>query len=206
MHGHDGQQRQALSDWIFNRGGRSKLIDWLALDARFDSGLYGLWTGFKSAWNAASNFFALFRLTGFARAANEVTSELATLGTGGIAVMLLLAQPAFVGVHHFGHAPHLDRALAIGADFNCRAQSLMVRSDFLQQRNQRRARRHDIALLAARGKLIEDGAAALALANHEVEVVRARIVGRYRAGHFLGRQVNGGERSAQFVRGRRRKP
>ena len=83
---------------MFNRGGRSRLVNWWALDAWVDSGVYGLWEGFKDRWNAASTIFARFRLTGFRRLLVELLSEAATMLVGGLAVMLVLAQPAFEAV------------------------------------------------------------------------------------------------------------
>ncbi|MFO1169347.1 MAG: PBP1A family penicillin-binding protein [Hyphomicrobiaceae bacterium] len=87
-----------MSDWFFNRGGRKRLVDWLDLDSRLDSGLYTFYQEFKARWNAASTFFARFRLTGFRRVVNEIVSELATMGLGAAAVMLVLAQPSFEAV------------------------------------------------------------------------------------------------------------
>jgi penicillin-binding protein 1A len=87
-----------LSDWFYNRGGRKRLVDWLDLDSRLDSGLFSFYEAFKSRWSAASTFFARFRLTGFRRVLNEIASELATLGLGAAAVMLILAQPSFEAV------------------------------------------------------------------------------------------------------------
>ncbi len=87
-----------MSDWLFNRGGAKRLIDWLDLDSRLDAGLFSLYEEFKVRWNAASAFFGRFRLTGFRRVINEIASELATMGLGGAAVMLILAQPSFEAV------------------------------------------------------------------------------------------------------------
>ncbi|MEZ5923901.1 MAG: PBP1A family penicillin-binding protein [Hyphomicrobiaceae bacterium] len=87
-----------MSDWFFNRGGRKRLVDWLDLDSRLDSGLFTLYEEFKRRWNTASATFARFRLTGFRRVLNEIASEMATMGLGGAAVMLILAQPAFEAV------------------------------------------------------------------------------------------------------------
>ena len=84
-----------MSNWIFRKGGRSRSIDWLALDSWLDSNLYNGWEEFKERWNTASSYFARFRLSGYKRAINEVLSEAMTLGTGGLAVMLTLAMPAF---------------------------------------------------------------------------------------------------------------
>ena len=84
-----------MSKWIFKKGGRSRSINWLALDSWLDSNLYDTWQEFKEVWNTASSFFARFRLNGYKRAVTEILSECMTLGTGGLAVMLTLAMPAF---------------------------------------------------------------------------------------------------------------
>lgn len=84
-----------MSNWIFKRAGRSRLVNWLDLDSQIDAGLFGAWESFKDRWNAWSTFFARFRLTGAPRVLNELVSEAATLGTGGMMLMLVLAQPAF---------------------------------------------------------------------------------------------------------------
>ena len=87
-----------MSKWIFRKGGRSRTINWLALDSWIDSNLYESWEEFKERWNTASSFFARFRLSGYKRVINEILSEAMTLGTGGLAVMLTLAMPAFLEI------------------------------------------------------------------------------------------------------------
>jgi penicillin-binding protein 1A len=81
-------------DWLFKSGGRKRLIDWLGLDARIDSGLAAAWEQAKDRYDAFSSFFARFRLTGWKRGLNELVSEGLTLAVGGLAVLYILAIPA----------------------------------------------------------------------------------------------------------------
>lgn len=89
-----------MSDWFGNQGGgqdrdrRRKLVDWLGLDSRIDSGLATALDRAGETWSAWSSFFARFRLTGWTRAANELASEAFTLCAGGVIVMFALALPA----------------------------------------------------------------------------------------------------------------
>ncbi len=64
-------------------------------DSWLDSSLAGLWQGTQDRWNAASSYFARFRLSGCQRLLNEAASEALTLGVGGLALMYALAIPAF---------------------------------------------------------------------------------------------------------------
>jgi penicillin-binding protein 1A len=85
-----------LSDWFFKQNARGRLWRRLGvLDSWLDSSLAGLWQGLQDRWNAASSFFARFRLSGWRRLANEAASESLTLLVGGLAVMYALAIPAF---------------------------------------------------------------------------------------------------------------
>jgi penicillin-binding protein 1A len=84
-----------LSDWFFKQGGRHKLINWLRLDSWIDSTLSSLLERSRDRYNAASSFFARFRLTGWRRVLNELASESLTLGVGGLALVYALALPAF---------------------------------------------------------------------------------------------------------------
>ena len=81
-------------DWLFRSGRRKRLIDWLGLDARIDSGLAASWEQAKDRYDAFSTFFARFRLTGWKRGLNELVSEGLTLAVGGLAVLYVLAIPA----------------------------------------------------------------------------------------------------------------
>src|SRR5262249_48975962 len=81
-------------DWFFRSSGRRRVIDWLGLDARIDSGLASAWEKAKDRYDAFSTFFARFRLTGWKRGLNELVSEALTLGVGGLAVLYVLAIPA----------------------------------------------------------------------------------------------------------------
>jgi len=81
-------------DWFFRSGGRKRVIDWLGLDARFDSGLAAAWEAAKDRYDAFSSFFARFRLTGWKRGLNELVSEGLTLAVGGLAALYTLAIPA----------------------------------------------------------------------------------------------------------------
>jgi penicillin-binding protein 1A len=83
-----------LLDWFFRSGGRRRVIDWLGLDARLDSGLAGAWEAIKDRYDAFSTFFSRFRLTGWKRGLNELISEALTLSAGGLAVLYILAIPA----------------------------------------------------------------------------------------------------------------
>ena len=83
-----------MLDWFFRSGGRRRVIDWLGLDARIDSGLAGVWAHTKDRYDAFSSFFARFRLTGWRQGVVELVSEGLTLGAGGLAVLYILAIPA----------------------------------------------------------------------------------------------------------------
>jgi penicillin-binding protein 1A len=83
-----------VRDWIFKPNRRSRIINWLALDSWIDSTLYSLYARFKDLWANYNNFFARFRVTGFRRLLVELVSEAATLGTGGLAVILMFELPA----------------------------------------------------------------------------------------------------------------
>ncbi|MBI1385718.1 MAG: PBP1A family penicillin-binding protein [Rhizobiales bacterium] len=87
-----------MSDWFFKRGGGSRFISPLAVDAWLDSSLYRLWCMLLDKWAAAAAFAGRFRVTGLRRVACEVLSEGFTLGTAGAAAMLLLAIPSFQAV------------------------------------------------------------------------------------------------------------
>jgi penicillin-binding protein 1A len=83
-----------MHDWFFRQGGRKRIIDWLGIDSWIDSSLAETWQSLQERWDAFTSFFARFRLTGWKRLANEAFSECLTLGTGGLAVMFILAIPA----------------------------------------------------------------------------------------------------------------
>ncbi len=93
--GHDAGAGNDVQDWLFKRGRREKVVDWLGLDSKIDSTLAETWAWFRDAWNAGTSFFARFRLTGWKRLLNEAASEGLTLGAGGFVVMFALAIPAF---------------------------------------------------------------------------------------------------------------
>ena len=59
-----------------------------------DSTLYSLYARFKDWWANYNNFFAGFRVTGFRRLAVEFLSEAATIGTGGLLIVLMFEIPA----------------------------------------------------------------------------------------------------------------
>ncbi len=84
-----------MNDWFFKQGGRHQIVNWLALDAWFDSSLSTIWRTIVYSYSAASNFFARFRLKGWRRIINELFSEGFTIATGGIILMYGLALPAF---------------------------------------------------------------------------------------------------------------
>ncbi len=85
-----------MQDWFFKQGGRDRLVDWLDLDSRIDSGLAETWAWWKNRWSAGSSFFARFRLTGWRRLANEAACESLTLAAGSLVVLYALALPALV--------------------------------------------------------------------------------------------------------------
>ena len=84
-----------MQDWLFRRGRRERVVDWLGLDSRIDSTLAETWAWFRDFWNAGTSFFARFRLSGWKRLLNEAASEGLTLCAGGFVVMFALAIPAF---------------------------------------------------------------------------------------------------------------
>jgi penicillin-binding protein 1A len=86
-----------LSDWFF-RQKRGGLINWLGIDSWIDSSLAESWQALQDRWNAASSFFARFRLSGWKRLVNEAASETLSLATGGFIVMYALALPAFLEI------------------------------------------------------------------------------------------------------------
>lgn len=87
-----------MYDWFFKKRGRDRLVNWLGLDAWIDSTLAETWERIKDSYDAASSFFARFRLTGWKRLLNEAASEGLSLATGGFIVMYGLALPAFLEV------------------------------------------------------------------------------------------------------------
>ncbi len=93
--GHSAGTANDVQDWLFKRGRRERVIDWLGLDSRIDSTLAETWAWFRDFWNAGTSFFARFRLSGWKRLLNEAASEGLTLGAGGFVVMFALAIPAF---------------------------------------------------------------------------------------------------------------
>ena len=99
-----------MQDWLFKRGRRERVVDWLGLDSRIDSTLAETWARFRDVWNAGTSFFARFRLTGWKRLLNEAASEALTLGAGGFVVMFALAIPAF---HEFNEGKFLTGQFAV---------------------------------------------------------------------------------------------
>lgn len=87
-----------MYDWFFKRRDRVRLINWLGIDAWIDSTLAEAWERIKDGYDAASSFFARFRLTGWRRLLNEGVSEAVSLATGGFIVAYGLALPAFMEV------------------------------------------------------------------------------------------------------------
>ena len=84
-----------MYDWFFRQRNSKRQIDWLAIDAWLDSTLAETWERIKDSYDAASSFFARFRLTGWRRLLNEAASEAVSLAAGGLIVMYGLALPAF---------------------------------------------------------------------------------------------------------------
>ncbi len=87
-----------MSDWLFKRGGRNRLINWLGIDSWIDSNIAETMQEASDHWNAGSSFFARFRLTGWTRIFNEFASEGLTLLVAGFAFTYVLALPAFLEV------------------------------------------------------------------------------------------------------------
>ncbi len=83
-----------MRDWIFKPNRRNRYVNWLALDSWIDSTLYSLYARFKDWWANYNNFFAGFRVTGFRRLTVEFLSEAATIGTGGLLIVLMFEIPA----------------------------------------------------------------------------------------------------------------
>jgi penicillin-binding protein 1A len=87
---------------LFDRGAGNKgrKTDWrrwrLNLDSMIDSHLASTWREVRDRYDAASSWFARFRLTGWKRGATEVMSEGLTLAAGGLVVVYATAIPAFV--------------------------------------------------------------------------------------------------------------
>ncbi|HET7678716.1 MAG TPA: PBP1A family penicillin-binding protein [Xanthobacteraceae bacterium] len=67
----------------------------LDLDARVDSFIFEAGKFLREAWERFSSFMDRFHVAGWQRGFVELTSEAATLGTGGLVLMLTLALPAF---------------------------------------------------------------------------------------------------------------
>ncbi|MEZ5842606.1 MAG: PBP1A family penicillin-binding protein [Hyphomicrobiaceae bacterium] len=84
-----------MHDWLFKQGARGRIVNWLGIDAWFDSKLAESWERTKDRYDAASTFFYKFRLTGWRRLLNELVSDALTLGVGGLMIMYALAVPAF---------------------------------------------------------------------------------------------------------------
>ena len=85
-----------MYEWFFKQGSRARLINWLGIDAWIDSRLAETWQATQDRWNAASTFFARFRLTGWRRLANNLASESLSLGAGALLAFYTLAIPAFM--------------------------------------------------------------------------------------------------------------
>ncbi len=83
-----------MRDWIFKPNRRNRLVNWWALDSWIDSSLYSVWARYQDRWSAYSNFVNQFRVTGIRRIVAELFSEGATLGSGGLLVVLAIALPS----------------------------------------------------------------------------------------------------------------
>jgi len=67
----------------------------LDLDARLDSSVFGAFAWLREYYERFSTYMDRFHVAGFRRICVELVSEGATLGTGGLLLMLALAIPAF---------------------------------------------------------------------------------------------------------------
>ena len=83
-----------MRDWLSIRNTRRKLVDWLALDAWIDSGMYDTFEDLRNRWDDYSDFLGRFNLTGYKKVIAEILSEGLTLGTAGLILVLCLALPA----------------------------------------------------------------------------------------------------------------
>ncbi|MEM7619799.1 MAG: PBP1A family penicillin-binding protein [Pseudomonadota bacterium] len=84
-----------MRDWNSLKNSKKRLINWLALDSWLDSSLSSISEDFKRVWANLSDFFGYFHVTGIKRVITEFASEGFTLGTLGLAFVLILAMPAF---------------------------------------------------------------------------------------------------------------
>ncbi|MFM9938032.1 MAG: transglycosylase domain-containing protein [Hyphomicrobiaceae bacterium] len=88
-----------MKDWFSKQQQRGAVRRRLGdFDSWLDSSLAGSWHNMQDRWNAASSFFARFRLSGWKRMVNEAASESVTLLAGGLVVMYALAIPAFLEI------------------------------------------------------------------------------------------------------------
>jgi penicillin-binding protein 1A len=76
-------------DW---KPGNNRLLD---IDARVDSFLFQAGKFLRDSYERFSSFMDRFHVSGWKRGFVELSSEAATLGTGGLVLMLMLALPAF---------------------------------------------------------------------------------------------------------------
>ncbi|MBV9556092.1 MAG: PBP1A family penicillin-binding protein [Pseudolabrys sp.] len=67
----------------------------LALDAWVDSSMFRSGSGLREAWGRYTMFMDRFHVSGWRRWLNELVSEGATIGMGGMILLLALATPAF---------------------------------------------------------------------------------------------------------------
>jgi penicillin-binding protein 1A len=87
---------------LFDRGAgnRGRKTDWrrlrLNVDSWLDSHLSGTWRNVQDRYDAASSWFARFRLTGWKRGATEIVSEGMTLAAVGLLAMYTMAIPALL--------------------------------------------------------------------------------------------------------------
>ena len=90
------KEMNGLNDWLAKRKRRGRFWSRLGVfDSWLDSSIAGGWEAVQDRYNAASSFFARFRLSGWKRIANEAASEALTLGCGGLLLLYMLALPAF---------------------------------------------------------------------------------------------------------------
>jgi penicillin-binding protein 1A len=88
-----------VNDWLQRGKRRAGFRSALGVfDSWLDSSVAGSWQSVRDRYNAASSFFARFRLSGWKRVANECACEVLTLGCGALVVMYALALPAFLEI------------------------------------------------------------------------------------------------------------
>jgi len=80
---------------MFTKGDRQHSINFLSLDSKLDSSVFGIWKFLRHCWRSYSSFFSRFHLTGLRKLLNNLLSEGLNLGIAGLLLLLALAIPSF---------------------------------------------------------------------------------------------------------------